>query len=1007
MALLLAAAGSAVTPMALAQTVFYAENFESAVRNQLSGDSRVTQACATNIPAFTHTPPAGWDWNACGVSSYHCRVPACGGSSSQFTCGSCTNVEGVFEWEGWSFTSKSFWGVRTDNQNRQQFTLGRGNVAVADGDEWDDRGNPDTDCGYYNAWMKTKPISLENADLSTLAFSFDSSWRPEGFDDGRDASNNQTAIIRAIYTVGGVDQAPVEVLHWDSDDGIRSGTGTPSAFNKGDATNESVVLTPEILAAPAGASAVRFEFGYVNAANDWWWAIDNLVLTGNVSGAPATLFSENFDSLPLQGPVNEVPSGCGITYCGVPTFTHVAPNGASVIVDSPATGGVPDWRGWSFVARPFWLCCSGGPNGAAFTNSNGIIAVADGDEFDDISHSSGVLDTTLQTPAIDVSSRQGNTVVLSFDSSWRWESGQTASVTAEFNDAAHTVANVLQWESNPQSAFFKPDAVNERSNTGFQVPAGATSVTLKFRYVGGNNWWWAIDNISVFEGVANVNIVTNSPNASAMAVAPSTDSPSCFSPWSPSAPVGWTNDWQPVGSCPADCGRPEWRGWTFANKDWWSFVAQDQERSLFTRASGFVAIADPDEWDDAPNGRSEFNAFLTTPSIALPSNLTSAALSFDSSWRPEGFDDACSCNPNTTDRTNNQTAIVKAFYTVGGVEQAPVNVIHWDSDDGSHGAGNGQFFKPDAVDEAVSLDRAALQIPAGAQSVRFEYSLTHGRNDWWWAIDNVAFSANDTSLFSENFEGVPNKQAGPAELPPSAAPAPNACQYFSTVAAQGGNLTVDNAGLAGCNINNDFYGFNAWRVDAWAQGAGGGDRYGFHANTAYVSDISALGCGGTTKLNTPNYAIGGLNPGSVVLSFRSSWGAMPGHNSKVEISFNNGPFVTVLNWTTANKSTAPDEVVNIPLFNPFGANTVKARFTDGVSGWWAITNFQINGQVGQTPCPLCAADFNSDGGVDGQDIEAFFTAWEGGTNCGDVNQDGGVDGSDIESFFAAWESGGC
>ena len=55
----------------------------------------------------------------------------------------------------------------------------------------------------------------------------------------------------------------------------------------------------------------------------------------------------------------------------------------------------------------------------------------------------------------------------------------------------------------------------------------------------------------------------------------------------------------------------------------------------------------------------------------------------------------------------------------------------------------------------------------------------------------------------------------------------------------------------------------------------------------------------------------------------------------------------------------------------------------------------------------CFADFNQDGGVDGADVEAFFTAWESGQSVADVNADGGVDGSDVDTFFAAWESGSC
>lgn len=55
----------------------------------------------------------------------------------------------------------------------------------------------------------------------------------------------------------------------------------------------------------------------------------------------------------------------------------------------------------------------------------------------------------------------------------------------------------------------------------------------------------------------------------------------------------------------------------------------------------------------------------------------------------------------------------------------------------------------------------------------------------------------------------------------------------------------------------------------------------------------------------------------------------------------------------------------------------------------------------------CYADFNEDGGVDGADVEAFFTAWEAGESAADVNGDGGVDGGDVETFFVAWEAGEC
>jgi len=66
-----------------------------------------------------------------------------------------------------------------------------------------------------------------------------------------------------------------------------------------------------------------------------------------------------------------------------------------------------------------------------------------------------------------------------------------------------------------------------------------------------------------------------------------------------------------------------------------------------------------------------------------------------------------------------------------------------------------------------------------------------------------------------------------------------------------------------------------------------------------------------------------------------------------------------------------------------------------------------SGPILLIPTDDCPADFNEDGGIDGGDVGAFFTAWERGDVLADVSVDGGVDGADLEIFFAAWESGGC
>lgn len=51
----------------------------------------------------------------------------------------------------------------------------------------------------------------------------------------------------------------------------------------------------------------------------------------------------------------------------------------------------------------------------------------------------------------------------------------------------------------------------------------------------------------------------------------------------------------------------------------------------------------------------------------------------------------------------------------------------------------------------------------------------------------------------------------------------------------------------------------------------------------------------------------------------------------------------------------------------------------------------------------CRADTNSDGGVDGDDVIQFFSAWD--NNNADFNQDGGTDGDDVIAFFDRWDRG--
>ena len=213
---------------------------------------------------WTNIPPAGW-------FSDNSDVPGVGDPIT----------DGVTEWAGWAFANKAWWTETAGDQNRSQFTLGQGTVAIADGDEWDDAAHPDVpSTGTYDVWLHTAPIDISNAKPGTIQLKFDSSWRPEYDDD-----YHQTANIRVFFDGG----EPIEILRWESD--------SASPNFKNDTTNETITLD---IANPAGAQSMVIIFGYFDAGNDWWWAIDNILVTGQWSGIRA------YNPSPATGSV-EVP----------------------------------------------------------------------------------------------------------------------------------------------------------------------------------------------------------------------------------------------------------------------------------------------------------------------------------------------------------------------------------------------------------------------------------------------------------------------------------------------------------------------------------------------------------------------------------------------------------------------------------------------------------------------------------------------------------------------------
>jgi hypothetical protein len=258
--------------------------------------------------AWTNRPPAGWS-----IDNSKFAAVVITPDNPDSDGDGYADLDGRTEWAGWSFANKDFW-IAADNQTRDQFSLGQGTLAIADNDEWDDQTHLK---GFFNSFLKTPLISLAGIAPNTAFLGFASSWRPEALDDGTadpdntittgfpagpngEKTNNQTAIITVSYNGG----AGTQVMKWDSIQG--SPTFHP------DKQNESVLIA---LNNPASATNMVITFAMVEAANDWWWAIDNIVV--NAGASPPIITKQ-----PTGAEVNEsqaaeltvAATGSGLTY---------------------------------------------------------------------------------------------------------------------------------------------------------------------------------------------------------------------------------------------------------------------------------------------------------------------------------------------------------------------------------------------------------------------------------------------------------------------------------------------------------------------------------------------------------------------------------------------------------------------------------------------------------------------------------------------------------------------
>lgn len=111
-------------------------------------------------------------------------------------------------------------------------------------------------------------------------------------------------------------------------------------------------------------------------------------------------------------------------------------------------------------------------------------------------------------------------------------------------------------------------------------------------------------------------------------------------------------------------------------------------------------------------------------------------------------------------------------------------------------------------------------------------------------------------------------------------------------------------------------------------------------------------------------------------------------------------------WTLLSDYLTTEVGVSLHGFQLLAVQGISSDGTVLVGEGVNVGGFREAWMARIPPMPArCIADFNGSGGVDGDDVAAFFISWVASDFETDVNANGGVDGGDVETFFIAWAAG--
>jgi hypothetical protein len=233
------------------------------------------------------------------------------------------------------------------------------------------------------------------------------------------------------------------------------------------------------------------------------------IAAGAAAQNGTVIYGEDFESVVLGPNVNEgidFNTGLGMI---AQAWSPTLPAGWTEAPFSTPGAGVVEWESWNVADQDFWTGADDQRRtefvAASSGFADGSIIVADADEWDDFCNNcpgggspddEGLWAGDATTPAINIAGVAAGSLRVVFASSWRDEDNQTAALEVSYNGGAFT--NVFTYSSDPMSVNFNDDAPNDRVEVALNNPPGATTVRLRWRLFDAiNNWWYAVDNITL------------------------------------------------------------------------------------------------------------------------------------------------------------------------------------------------------------------------------------------------------------------------------------------------------------------------------------------------------------------------------------------------------------------------------------------------------------------------------------------------------------------------------